>query len=40
MNKAEKQQYIENLDQMSKDYSAFLLHLFTDVSKRNDRVSN
>ena len=32
MNKAEKQQYIENLDQMSKDYSAIFVASFSEMS--------
>ena len=32
MNKAEKQQYIENLDQMSKDYSAVFVASFSKMS--------
>ena len=32
MNKAEKQQYIENLDQMSKDYSALFVASFSEMS--------
>ena len=32
MNKAQKQQYIENLDQMSKDYSAMFVASFSDMS--------
>ena len=34
MNKAEKQQYIENLDQMSKDYSAVFVASFSGMSVR------
>ena len=32
MNKAQKQQYIENLDQMSKDYSAMFIASFSNMS--------
>ena len=32
MNKSEKQQYIENLDQMSKDYSAIFVASFSEMS--------
>ena len=32
MNKAQKQQYIENLDQMSKDYSAMFVASFSNMS--------
>ena len=32
MNKAEKQQYIENLDQMSKDYFAIFVASFSEMS--------
>ena len=32
MNKAQKQQYIENLDQMSKDYSAIFIASFSNMS--------
>ena len=35
MNKAEKQQYIENLDQMSKDYSALFLASFSNMSVKD-----
>jgi len=32
LNKAQKQQYIENLDQMSKDYSAMFIASFSNMS--------
>jgi ribosomal protein L10 len=35
MNKLEKQQYIENLDTMSKDYSALFVASFSEMSVKD-----